>query len=141
MPHTVEESYELADAAQMDHEFTASRGFEWSSPGLGHINVWFSDGWTDPVGTPRADLLVVRSDFTSNRATRTGSSPAACRGGAVDVEDQATARIHSSRFIGNLADDGGGLSVYRSIVEVADTGAGIPAHLSHRRSFEKVDDR
>lgn len=44
-------SLELADRAQADDEFTAIRGFEWSSPTLGHINVWFSETWTDPLHT------------------------------------------------------------------------------------------
>ena len=42
---------ELADEAQADGSFTAIRGFEWSSPTMGHINVWFSETWTDPLHT------------------------------------------------------------------------------------------
>ena len=42
---------ELADAANVDHSFTAVRGFEWSSPTLGHVNVWFSEDWVDPLST------------------------------------------------------------------------------------------
>jgi hypothetical protein len=41
----------LADAADQPGAFTALRGFEWSSPTLGHINVWFSQTWTDPLHT------------------------------------------------------------------------------------------
>lgn len=41
----------LADAAQDDGAFTAIRGFEWSSPTLGHMNVWFSQTWIDPAHT------------------------------------------------------------------------------------------
>jgi len=41
----------LADAANHDHEFVAVRGFEWSSPFLGHVNVWFSERWIDPLHT------------------------------------------------------------------------------------------
>jgi hypothetical protein len=44
-------SLELADGAQQDGSFTAMRGFEWSSPTLGHINVWLSERWTDPLHT------------------------------------------------------------------------------------------
>lgn len=44
-------SGELADAANVDHSFTAIRGFEWSSPTLGHMNVWFSQDWVDPLST------------------------------------------------------------------------------------------
>ncbi len=42
---------ELADAALADGSFVAIRGFEWSSPTLGHMNVWFSDNWIDPLHT------------------------------------------------------------------------------------------
>jgi hypothetical protein len=45
---------ELADEAQEDHSFTAIRGFEWSSPTLGHVNVWFSETWVDPLHTAGA---------------------------------------------------------------------------------------
>ncbi len=41
----------MADGAQEDGAFTALRGFEWSSPMLGHIDVWFSERWTDPLHT------------------------------------------------------------------------------------------
>ena len=37
----------LADDADTDGSFTAIRGFEWSSPTLGHMNVWFSETWID----------------------------------------------------------------------------------------------
>lgn len=39
----------LADAANQDGAFTAIRGFEWSSPSMGHVNVWFSEQYTDPL--------------------------------------------------------------------------------------------
>lgn len=38
---------EYADAANLDGAFTAIRGFEWSEPLLGHVNVWFSEHYTD----------------------------------------------------------------------------------------------
>jgi hypothetical protein len=41
----------LADAADVDGEFTALPGFEWTSPTVGHVNVWFSRTWTDPTST------------------------------------------------------------------------------------------
>jgi hypothetical protein len=37
----------LADAANRDGRFTAIRGFEWSEPALGHVNVWFSRSYVD----------------------------------------------------------------------------------------------
>lgn len=42
---------ELADVANADGSFVAIRGFEWSSPTMGHINVWFSERWIDPLHT------------------------------------------------------------------------------------------
>lgn len=41
----------LADEHDAPGEFTAIRGFEWTEPWIGHINVWFSDRWL-PVTTP-----------------------------------------------------------------------------------------
>lgn len=41
----------LADAAEEPGGFTALRGFEWSSPTLGHMNVWMTQEWTDPERT------------------------------------------------------------------------------------------
>ncbi len=36
-----------ADAADQDGAFTAIRGFEWSEPMLGHVNVWFTEHYVD----------------------------------------------------------------------------------------------
>lgn len=38
---------EYADAANSDGAFTAIRGFEWSEPLLGHVNVWFTEHYVD----------------------------------------------------------------------------------------------
>lgn len=40
-----------ADEAYEPETFVAIRGFEWSSPTLGHMNVWFSQDWIDPERT------------------------------------------------------------------------------------------
>lgn len=40
-----------ADGADVPETFVAIRGFEWSSPTLGHMNVWFSQDWIDPERT------------------------------------------------------------------------------------------
>lgn len=37
----------LADAADAPGAFTAMRGFEWTTLSMGHLNVWFSQNWTD----------------------------------------------------------------------------------------------
>jgi hypothetical protein len=39
----------LADAANVDGEFVALRGFEWSHGAFGHMNVWGSERLTDPL--------------------------------------------------------------------------------------------
>jgi hypothetical protein len=41
----------LADAANVDGEFVALRGFEWSHFLQGHMNVWGSQRFTDPLRT------------------------------------------------------------------------------------------
>ena len=41
----------LADAANAPGEFTAIRGFEFTTPHLGHLNVWFSEQWVDALTT------------------------------------------------------------------------------------------
>ncbi|MFC6286410.1 CehA/McbA family metallohydrolase [Nocardioides sp. GCM10027113] len=38
---------QYADAADADGAFTAIRGFEWSEPLLGHVNVWFTEHYVD----------------------------------------------------------------------------------------------
>jgi hypothetical protein len=42
---------ELADGANVPDQFVALRGFEWTTPHLGHINVWFSEQWIDALST------------------------------------------------------------------------------------------
>jgi hypothetical protein len=39
----------LADEADDPGRFVAVRGFEWSSPSLGHMNVWGGRSWTEPL--------------------------------------------------------------------------------------------
>lgn len=46
----------LAAASNRDGEFVAIRGFEWSHPLLGHINVWDSPTWIAPVLPTAKDL-------------------------------------------------------------------------------------
>jgi Protein of unknown function (DUF3604) len=41
----------LAEAANVDGEFVALHGFEWSHAAFGHMNVWNSDRFTDPLRT------------------------------------------------------------------------------------------
>jgi hypothetical protein len=39
----------LAEAANVDGEFVALHGFEWSHAAYGHMNVWNSERFTDPL--------------------------------------------------------------------------------------------
>ena len=48
---TWEHTRALADRHDRDGDFSAIAGFEWSSPTLGHMNVWFSQDFTDPAHT------------------------------------------------------------------------------------------
>ncbi|MBO3744173.1 CehA/McbA family metallohydrolase [Actinoplanes flavus] len=43
---------QLADAADDPGVYTALRGFEWSHPLLGHVNVWYTGAFTDLGGSP-----------------------------------------------------------------------------------------
>jgi Protein of unknown function (DUF3604) len=45
------ETIDLAEAANADGEFVALHGFEWSHAAYGHMNVWNSQGFTDPLRT------------------------------------------------------------------------------------------
>lgn len=59
--HTLEEAgwrqlAELAAAADDPGRFVAIRGFEWSHPMLGHINVWDSPAWVAPSRPTAGDL-------------------------------------------------------------------------------------
>lgn len=44
---------ELADLANEDGRFVAFRGFEWSHPALGHVNVWDSPDFLAPTPSTR----------------------------------------------------------------------------------------
>ncbi|WNV76803.1 CehA/McbA family metallohydrolase [Geodermatophilus sp. DSM 44513] len=46
----------LADAADDPGRFVAIRGFEWSHPLLGHVNVWGTETFVDPFRTFDTDL-------------------------------------------------------------------------------------
>jgi hypothetical protein len=41
---------QLAEAADDPGQYTAIRGFEWSHPLLGHVNVWFTSDFVDLAG-------------------------------------------------------------------------------------------
>lgn len=76
--------------------------------------------WTNPVTTPMSDVVVADCTFVNNQAVRDASVTFAAptEGGAFHAEDQTTAKIYNSRFITNSAHTGGGINMYRAIVEV-----------------------
>jgi hypothetical protein len=47
----------LANAADDPGAYTAIRGFEWSHPLLGHVNVWFTANYTDLLGSSTMSAL------------------------------------------------------------------------------------
>ena len=51
-------SAELADAADEPGRFTAIRGFEWTEPWIGHVNVWFSPAFTPVMEVGRTQALL-----------------------------------------------------------------------------------
>jgi putative cell wall-binding protein len=53
----------MAEEENADGAFTAIGGFEWSSPFLGHMNVWFSERWIDVVTTGGAPSTTDLSAF------------------------------------------------------------------------------
>ncbi len=76
--------------------------------------------WSDPVTTPRSDILVVNSTFVNNQALRDPSvnQTFPTEGGAIHVENQTLLRVFNSRFTTNQANIGGGVNSYRSRVEI-----------------------
>lgn len=62
-----------ADAANTDGEFVALRGFEWSSPVLGHMNVWFCSTTSCASPTPLG-LPTTAHSRTRRTAPRAGPS-------------------------------------------------------------------
>lgn len=41
----------IAEAGSEDGKFIAIRGFEWTTGTLGHLNIWFTEKWTDALQT------------------------------------------------------------------------------------------
>jgi hypothetical protein len=97
--------------------------FEGNQAGYVGGGIYAIGTWNDATTDPQTDVLVVNSTFVNNRAVR---DPSVIRsdpteGGAFHLEDQSLARIYNSRFIENSADTGGGVNLYRSRVEIADS--------------------
>lgn len=63
------ETAALVDVADASGSFVAIRGFEWSSPTIGHMNVWFSDRWMDPLHTAGAGTGEGAAQFAHDEAS------------------------------------------------------------------------
>jgi hypothetical protein len=94
--------------------------FEGNETGWTGGAVYAFGHWTDPVSTPKAEVVLVRSTFRTNHAVPDPCCGQAVptSGGAVHVEDQTTLRVFGSQFFDNAADDGGALDSYRAVIEV-----------------------
>ncbi|HYT25967.1 MAG TPA: CehA/McbA family metallohydrolase [Actinomycetota bacterium] len=77
----------LADEADASGEFAALRGFEWSSAIFGHMNVWGTERFTDPLAT----LLVSMAPWW--RWLRRGG-----RGGLIGFNHPGTGRLRFGQF-------------------------------------------
>jgi hypothetical protein len=64
---------ELADEANEDGAFVSLRGFEWSHPWLGHVNVWFSQDYLHPRETANPSAAPLWR-WLADRASGTPSS-------------------------------------------------------------------
>ena len=69
-----------------------------------------------------SDLIVANSLFSNNVAKNDPSVSLSVptEGGAIHSEDLTTTKIYFSRFVNNSAMTGGGVNVYRAVVEVND---------------------
>lgn len=79
--------------------------------------------WSEPLEVPAADAIVANCTFTENIAVRdpSVSFPNPTEGGGLHIEDHVTTRVFNSRFIKNAAENGGGLNLYRALVEVENS--------------------
>jgi hypothetical protein len=77
----------------------------------------------DPVSIPTTEVIVTNSSFVRNGCEPDPSVvlPVPSEGGGLHAENQATARIFSSRFYDNTSELGGGVNLYRALVEVENS--------------------
>jgi len=97
--------------------------FEGNEAGYVGGGLYALGTWSEPYSDPSADVVVANCTFIDNRAepdpsvTLTNPSEA----GAVHAENQARIRIYHSRFLTNSAHVGGGVNLYRAVVEIDDS--------------------
>lgn len=98
----------------------ANSRFEGNQAGYAGGGLYAIGTFQDPVAIPHSEVIVTNSTFDGNgcEAHPTVVLQAPSEGGAVHSENQTTTRIFSSRFLGNSSENGGGVNLYRAIVEV-----------------------
>jgi hypothetical protein len=84
--------------------------------------IYSYGSWNNPVTTPTTDIIISNCTFKDNKALQvSGSHFSPTEGGAIHAENQVLARIYNSRFITNSSENGAGLSLYRSTVQVENS--------------------
>ena len=97
--------------------------FENNEAGFAGGGVYIIASFVDPVSVPNSEVTVANCTFEDNRAERDPSVPPGgpTEGGGLHAEGQATVNVYNTRFIENHSENGGGLNLYRAIVEVEDS--------------------
>ena len=82
--------------------------------------IYCGGHWKNPLTTPTAELIVNNSLFIGNSAANHSSVNinSAPLGGAIHIEDQTDGKFSNSRFVENVALQGGAISSYRAYTEV-----------------------
>jgi len=102
------------------HLKVANSRFENNRAGYVGGGLYATGTFQDPVSIPQSDVIVTNSTFVGNGCDPdpTVVLPVPSEGGALHSENQTTTRIFSSRFLQNTSENGGGVNLYRAIVEV-----------------------
>jgi predicted outer membrane repeat protein len=109
--------------------------FEANHAGFVAGAIYCGGHWKNPLSTPTAELIVNNSIFIGNSAmnhpsVKINSAPL---GGAIHIEDQTNGQFFNSRFIENVALQGGAISSYR-----ADTLVDRCVFLKNRAEGTKI---
>ena len=97
--------------------------FEGNEAGFVGGGLYAIGTWQDPVSVPRSTIDVANCTFEDNKAEPFPgiNPPSPTEGGAFHAENQVVARINSGRFFTNQAENGGGVNLYRSRVEISNS--------------------
>lgn len=90
----------LADAHDAPGIFTAIRGFEWTEPWTGHVNVWHTPGYTPVREAGRMDELFA---WLIDQQGQDGDGSHGSRASAGSAAPHASAAPHGSHGLAGLA--------------------------------------